>query len=293
MTLWGGRFQAPTDEHMRRFNDSISFDQRMYSADIQASMAYARALARTGLLTEEELDQLAAGLEQVHDEFTAGAFEFELGDEDIHTAVERRLGELVGPVAGKLHTGRSRNDQVATDLRLYMLTEIDGLQRALMQVQAAIVEKAEEQIEVVMPGYTHMQQAQPLLFSHWLMAFFWRFQRDQERLAEVMRRTSVSPLGAGALAGNPFGLNREQLATEMGFATISENSIDAVCDRDYLVEFLAWAALVQVHLSSLAEDLSHLVQPRIWLCPGGRGLCHRLQPDAPETQPRLPGTDAW
>ena len=255
MTLWGGRFQAPTDEHMRRFNDSISFDQRMYSADIQASKAYARALARTGLLTSEERDQLVAGLEQVHTEFTAGTFEPQLGDEDIHTAVERRLGELVGPVAGKLHTGRSRNDQVATDLRLYMLTEMDTLQQALAQVQAAIVEKAEEQIEVVMPGYTHMQQAQPLLFSHWLMAFFWRFQRDQERLTEVMRRTSVSPLGAGALAGNPFGLDRVQLAAELGFAAVSENSVDAVCDRDYLVEFLSWAALVQVHLSSLAEDL--------------------------------------
>jgi argininosuccinate lyase len=255
MTLWGGRFQAPTDEHMRRFNDSIAFDQRLYSADIQGSIAYASALARAGLLTDEERDRLVSGLGQVHAEFEAGTFEIQASDEDIHTAVERRLGELAGPVAGKLHTGRSRNDQVATDLRLYMLAEMGTLQQALAQVQIAIVEKAEEQLDTIMPGYTHMQQAQPLLFSHWLMAFFWKFQRDQERLRELTRRTSVSPLGAGALAGNPFGLDRSQLAAELGFAAVSENSVDAVCDRDHLVEFLAWAALLQVHLSSLAEDL--------------------------------------
>jgi argininosuccinate lyase len=255
MMLWGGRFEAPTDEHMRRFNDSIGFDIRLWLADIRASIAYAGALARAGLLTGEERDQLVTGLEQVHAEFEADAFEIQLGDEDIHTAVERRLGQLVGPVAGKLHTGRSRNDQVATDLRLYMMAEMGTLQQTLGQVQMAIVEKSEEQMAVVMPGYTHLQQAQPLLFSHWLMASFWKFQRDQERLGEIVRRTSVSPLGAGALAGNPFGLDRYQLATGLGFTAVSENSVDAVCDRDYLVEFLAWAALVQVHLSSLAEDL--------------------------------------
>ena len=177
------------------------------------------------------------------------------GDEDIHTAVERRLGELIGAVAGKLHTGRSRNDQVATDLRLYLLDEMAALEGALVELQAAIVDKAEAHLDVLMPGYTHLQQAQPLLFSHWLMSYFWKLQRDRERLSGIAGRCSVSPLGAGALAGNPLGIDRGALAAELGFAAVAQNSVDAVSDRDYVVEFLAWAALVQVHLSGLAEDL--------------------------------------
>ncbi|MGD2206403.1 MAG: argininosuccinate lyase, partial [Anaerolineae bacterium] len=200
-------------------------------------------------------DQLITGLKQVRAEFDTETFELRPGDEDIHTAVERRLGELVGPVAGKLHTGRSRNDQVSTDLRLHLLGEMDALCEALGQVQTAIIEKAETHLDAVMPGYTHLQQAQPLLFSHWLLSFFWKFQRDRERLVDVARRTSVLPLGAGALAGNPFPIDRQALAAELGFGAVSENSVDAVSDRDYVVEFLAWAALVQVHLSNLAEDL--------------------------------------
>jgi argininosuccinate lyase len=255
MTLWGGRFVAETDELMRRFGDSIGFDQRMYAADIQGSIAYAGALARVGLITAAEREQLISGLEQVRAEFDAGTFQIQPGDEDIHTAVERRLGELVGAVAGRLHTGRSRNDQVATDLRLYLLDEMASLQEALIELQGAIVEQAEAHLDAIMPGYTHLQQAQPLLFSHWLMSFFWKLQRDCERLADVARRTSVLPLGVGALAGNPFGLDRQALAAELGFAAVSENSVDAVSDRDYVVEFLAWGALVQIHLSGLAEDL--------------------------------------
>jgi argininosuccinate lyase len=255
MTLWGGRFEQATDELMRRFNDSIRFDQRLYRADIQGSLAYAAALARAGLISTEEHEQLIAGLERVRAGFDAGTFQIEPGDEDIHTAVERWLGEMVGPVAGKLHTGRSRNDQVATDLRLYLLGEMASLRKALAQLQTAIVEKAQAHLEIVMPGYTHLQQAQPLLFSHWLMSFFWKFQRDRVRLDGVLQRTSVLPLGAGALAGNPFDMDRQGLADDLGFADLAENSLDAVSDRDFAVEFLAWAALVQVHLSSLAEDL--------------------------------------
>jgi len=255
MTLWGGRFATETDEWIRRFNDSIGFDRRMYAADIRGSIAYAGALARAGLITTGERDQLVSGLEQVQAEFDAGTFQVQPGDEDIHTAVERRLGELVGPVAGKLHTGRSRNDQVTTDLRLYLLDEMASLREALVALQAAIIEKAKAHTDVIMPGYTHLQQAQPVLFSHWLMSFFWKFQRDRERLADVARRTSVLPLGSGALAGHPLGIDRQALAAELGFAAVSENSVDAVSDRDYVVEFLAWAVLVQVHLSCLAEDL--------------------------------------
>jgi len=255
MTLWGGRFQGETDELMRRFNDSIGFDRRLYAADIQGSIAYAGALARAGLISEGERDALVQGLKQVREEFDSGAFETAPGDEDIHTAVERRLGELIGEVAGKLHTGRSRNDQVATDLRLYLLDEIDQLEDGLLELQTAIVDTAEEHLDVLMPGYTHLQQAQPILLSHWLMSFFWKLERDRQRLEDVAQRTGVCPLGAGALAGNPFDVDRQALAEALGFETAAPNSIDAVNDRDYAVEFLAWAALTQVHLSNLAEDL--------------------------------------
>lgn len=255
MTLWGGRFTAAPAALLRRFNDSIGFDRQLYAADIQGSCAYARALTQAGLLTEDERAQLLAGLEQVRAEFEAGSFPFAPGDEDIHTAVERRLGELIGPVAGKLHTGRSRNDQVATDLRLYLLEQIAALQPALVALQTALVEQAESHLEVIMPGYTHLQPAQPILFSHWLLAFFWKFQRDRERLTGLTPRVAVLPLGAGALAGNPFPIDREALAAALGFQSVAPNSIDAVDDRDYVVEFLAWGALLQVHLSQLAENL--------------------------------------
>ena len=255
MTLWGGRFERATDETMRQFNDSITFDRQMYAADIRGSQAYARALAEAGLLSERERDDLIDGLAQVKAEFEAGEFKIQPGDEDIHTAVERRLGELVGEVAGKLHTGRSRNDQVATDLRLHLLGEIETLRAGLLSLQAAIVEKSEAEMDAILPGYTHLQQAQPILFGHWLMAFFWKFDRDRERLADLQKRVSACPLGSGALAGNPFPIDREALAADLGFERVCENSIDAVNDRDFVVECLSWAALTQVHLSNLAEDL--------------------------------------
>jgi argininosuccinate lyase len=255
MTLWGGRFGTETSERLRRFGDSISFDSRLYAADVRGSIAYASALERAGVITAQELQQLVDGLDQVLGEFERDTFEVQPGDEDIHTAVERRLGELIGPVAGKLHTGRSRNDQVATDLRLYLLDVMTALEQALVELQAAIVTKAEAHLDVLMPGYTHLQQAQPVLFGHWLMSYFWKLQRDRDRLSGVAERCSVSPLGAGALAGNPFPIDRGALAAELGFAAVAQNSIDAVSDRDYVVEFLSWAALVQVHLSGLAEDL--------------------------------------
>lgn len=255
MKLWGSRFEKGTDPHMEAFNASIQFDRRMWAADIRGSIAYARALERAGLVSAGERDALVRGLEEVAQEFESGEFTFFPSDEDIHTAVERRLRERVGPVADKLHTGRSRNDQVATDLRLYLMDEIPALRRHLRELQEAIVDRAEENLEVLMPGYTHLQHAQPVRFSHWLMSFFWAFARDQERLREIERRVSVLPLGAGALAGHALGIDRRYLADELGFGAICENSIDAVSDRDFVAEFLFWAALLQVHLSRLAEDL--------------------------------------
>ena len=255
MKLWGGRFDKATDSLLHQFNASLSFDVRLYNEDITGSIAWARGLARAGVLTEDETNEIVVGLDQVRAELANKTFVFHPADEDIHTAVERRLTELIGPVGGKLHTGRSRNDQVATDLRLYLLKEMAVLDQALVQLAGATIEKAEAHLKVIMPGYTHLQQAQPLLFSHWLMSFFWKFQRDRERLADMEKRASTLPLGAGALAGNPLGIDRRSLAAELNFATVAENSIDAVSDRDFIVEFLAWAALLQTHLSGLAEDL--------------------------------------
>ena len=255
MKLWGGRFEGTPDELMERFNASIGFDWRLWAADIEGSMAYAGALERAGLLTADERGWLIQGLEAVAREFEDGEFEIRPTDEDIHTAVERRLVELVGQVAGKLHTGRSRNDQVATDLRLYLMWEIPDLRQRLGELQKAILAKAEQHLEVIMPGYTHLQRAQPVLFSHWLMSFFWMLQRDRERLDDLKERVAVLPLGAGALAGHSLGIDRQFLAAELGFRALCENSMDAVSDRDFVAEFLFWGALVQTHLSRLAEDL--------------------------------------
>jgi argininosuccinate lyase len=240
---------------MRQFNDSLRFDLRLWAADLDGSVAYARALARAGVISEEEADSLQDGLAAIRVEFSQKRFEFKSGDEDIHTAVERRLGELTGDLAGKLHTGRSRNDQVATDTRLWLKQEIAQLREQIRGLQLVLISRAEEHIDVMMPGYTHLQQAQPVRLSHWLLSYGWMFQRDRERLDDLAVRVDVLPLGSGALSGNPFGLDRHFLAESLGFAAISANSMDAVSDRDYILEFLSWAAILQIHLSRLAEDL--------------------------------------
>jgi argininosuccinate lyase len=255
MSLWGGRFDEPSDADMRALQDSISFDQRMYRQDIRGSIAYAWASAAAGVITADEAEKLVAGLEKVLAEFEAGGFVFQLGDEDIHTAVERRLTEIVGAVGGKLHTGRSRNDQVATDFRLWVMDAISELRPYLHQLQAALCEIAEAHTETVMPGYTHVQPAQPTTAAHWLMSYFWMLARDDERLSDSRRRTSVSPLGAGALTGTPFAIDRAALAQALGFDSHSQNSLDAVSDRDFVAETLFAFALIGVHLSRLGEDI--------------------------------------
>ena len=253
--LWGGRFDGQMDQLMGEFQNSINFDQRLYRADIQGSRAYARALVHADLLTAQESDQIIDGLAQVLQEFESGAFQFSVSDEDIHTAVERRLSELIGPVAGKLHTGRSRNDQVATDTRLHMMDQIDRLAEQLIALQSAFVTQADAHPDILMPGYTHVQPAQPILFGHWLMSYFWMLQRDRDRLIDLRERTAILPLGASALAGNAFPIDCHALALDLGFDGIAENSLDAVSDRDFVAEFLFWASLLQTHLSRLAEDL--------------------------------------
>ncbi|HEX7588296.1 MAG TPA: argininosuccinate lyase [Anaerolineae bacterium] len=254
-SMWGGRFSKGIDEEFARLNASFSFDWRLYDVDIRGSIAYAKALARANIISTAESDTLIDGLERVKLEFDARTFDAKPSDEDIHTAIERRLGELVGAVAGKLHTGRSRNDQVATDTHLFVLAAIRATQAGVRNLQAAITEQAEKHLDILMPGYTHLQRAQPILFSHWLMAYFWMLERDHTRFADGAVRACASPLGAGALAGNALGIDREFLARELGFASVSENSIDAVSDRDFIAEFLFDAALLGVHLSRLGEDL--------------------------------------
>ncbi|MBZ0279727.1 MAG: argininosuccinate lyase [Anaerolineae bacterium] len=255
MALWGGRFSEPTDADLKALNDSIGFDKRMYKQDIAGSMAYARAIAQVGVLTDAEAETIIGGLQQVLAEFEAGTFALKPEDEDIHTAVERRLTELVGAVGGKLHTGRSRNDQVATDFRLWVkdaMSQIDALAEAL---QFVLIEQAEQHLETVMPGYTHLQPGQPITAAHWLMSFFWMLARDRERLADAYKRTSVSPLGSGALAGTPLAIDRAALAQELGFRSYSQNSLDGVSDRDFAAETLFVLALLGTHLSRLGEDI--------------------------------------
>lgn len=255
MTLWGGAFSAPTDADLRRLNDSLPFDQRLYAQDIRGSRAYARALAQAGVIERAEADAIIAGLDQVEAEFTSGTFAFAPGDEDIHTAVERRLTELIGQAGGKLHTGRSRNDQVATDFRLWVKDAVADLTVRLDQVQMALIATAETQVETVMPGYTHFQPAQPITAGHWLMSYFWMLERDQDRLRLARDHADRSPLGAGALAGTPFPVDRAALARDLGFSGVTANSLDAVSDRDFALDLVYACAVTGVHLSRLAEDI--------------------------------------
>lgn len=255
MSLWGGRFSAPSDDDLRQLNDSIDFDHVLYAEDIEGSMVYARALAEAAVITAEEAETLAAGLGQVLDEFDNDTFEFSPSDEDIHSAVERRLTELVGAVGGKLHTGRSRNDQVATDFRLWCMRCADDLAQELRMLQTELLQVAEQHVSTVMPGYTHLQPAQPITAGHWLMSFFWMLERDLDRLEAAKARMAECPLGSGAIAGNPFALDRESIAAELGFEAASPNSLDAVSDRDFVADLLYAIALCAAHLSRLAEDV--------------------------------------
>jgi len=255
MALWGGRFSEPTDDHLKALNDSIGFDKRLYKEDITGSIAYAHAIANAGIISPEECLAIVDGLKNVLAEFEAGTFDLKPGDEDIHTAVERRLTELVGSIGGKLHTGRSRNDQIATDFRLWVMSALKQIDTLLADLQVALVEKADQHTDTLMPGYTHLQPAQPIVAAHWLMSFFWMLTRDRERLSDAYRRVSISPLGSGPLAGIPFNVDREFLAAELGFVGLSQNSLDAVSDRDFVAELLFVIALTATHLSRLAEDV--------------------------------------
>ncbi len=254
-TPWGGRFQDGPDALMERFNASIGFDRKLLEVDLVGSIAYARALERAGIFDAGELAQIEEGLEQVRQEFSKPECVLPASLEDIHMAVEKRLTELVGPVGGKLHSGRSRNDQVCVDERLYLRSAILALKGRVRDLQGVLLASAEQHREVVLPGYTHLQQAQPVLFSHYALSLFWMLDRDWGRLGDAWQRADFLPLGSGALAGSTFAIDREFLASELGFSRISPNSIDAVSDRDFLLEILAALSILMMHLSRFCEDL--------------------------------------
>ena len=253
--LWGGRFAKATDTLVHQLNASFPFDVRLYDEDVSGSVAWAEGLVGAGVLTAEEAQTIQAGLEQVRQEFSEGRFVVAAGDEDIHTAVERRLTEIVGAVGGKLHTGRSRNDQVATDFRLWVMGAVEHLLGQVQGLQEALLAESEAHLHVRMPGYTHLQHAQPVTWGHWLLSHFWPLGRDGERLQQVGHAAATLPLGSGALAGTAYPVDRQALAQALGFARISQNSLDAVSDRDFVADFLYAAALLGIHLSRLAEQL--------------------------------------
>ena len=253
---WSGRFSGGADPAAEAFTASIGFDRRLWPYDLEGSAAWARAIRRAGLIGEDELAALLAGLEAVRAELLNGSFPFRPELEDIHMNVERRLIEVAGPVGGKLHTGRSRNDQIALDERLYLREVLRHVDDGLREAQQSLVRRAEEHVECWMPGYTHLQRAQPVLLAHHLLAYVFMLSRDRERFRECLGRVNVMPLGSAALAGTAFPIDREALARDLGFTAPSSNSMDAVADRDFVLEFLAHAAITGMHLSRLCADLT-------------------------------------
>ncbi|WP_035398936.1 argininosuccinate lyase [Exiguobacterium sp. OS-77] len=251
--LWGGRFTESASAQAEAFGASITFDQKLASVDLKGSLAHAQMLFEQGILAQDEWTQIEQGLKQL--ETTLADHSYTLADEDIHMNLERLLTEQIGPVAGKLHTARSRNDQVATDLHLWMEQHVEALTTALRELQLVITEQAEQHIETVMPGYTHLQRAQPISLAHHLLAYFWMFERDVERLTDNQKRIRKSPLGAGALAGTTFPINRFRSAELLGFESVYPNSLDAVSDRDFVIEYLGIASTVMMHLSRFCEEI--------------------------------------
>lgn len=255
MKLWGGRFTKPTNQLVEEYTASISFDQKMWRQDIVGSLAHVAMLGKCGILPMEEVRQIIAGLKKVKDKIERGQAEFLVAHEDVHMNIEKMLIEEIGPVGGKLHTGRSRNDQVALDMHLYLREKLMEIIQLAMYLQEALLEQASQHLDTVMPGYTHLQRAQPVLFGYHLMAYVSMLQRDIERMTETWKRVNVLPLGAGALAGTTFPIDRTFVAEMLQFDGIYQNSMDAVSDRDFIVEFLADASLLMTHLSRLCEEL--------------------------------------
>lgn len=255
--LWGGRFTGGLDPLMVKYNESIYFDRALYKQDIDGSIAFARANAKAGIISQDEFDQMEKGLRQVQREWETGSFVIVPGvDEDIHTANERRLGDIIGKqVVGKLHTGRSRNEQVVCDMRMWLRDELRKMEHHLCDFLNVVAARAEREIDLIMPGYTHLQRAQPIRWSHWLLSYGLAFASDLERLRQVIKRVNRNPMGCGALAGNPFNLDRDMITKELGFDGLLWNSMGSVADRDFVTETLQWGTMLMQHVSRWAEDL--------------------------------------
>jgi argininosuccinate lyase len=253
---WGGRFSQPTDELVEHFTASILFDRRLYDYDIQGSVAHCRMLAKCGIITDDEASVIMLALEEIKAEIEQDTFIFDVRWEDIHMHIERRLIEKIGPVGGKLHTARSRNDQIALDVRLYLRDEIRAILHDIRQLQRTLVDLAEAHLDVIMPGYTHLQRAQPIRLSHHLLAYDEMLERDHQRFTECLMRVNVLPLGAGALATTTYPIDRSYVARLLDFPALTENSLDAVSDRDFVIECCAHAALMMMHLSRLSQELT-------------------------------------
>ncbi|PLX70750.1 MAG: argininosuccinate lyase [Denitrovibrio sp.] len=287
--MWSGRFTLPTDKFVEEFNASVHFDNRFYKYDIKGSIAHAKMLAKQKIISDKDRDDIISGLEQVLTEIESGRFQWKTEDEDIHMAIEKRLTEIVGDAGKRLHTARSRNDQVAVDFRMYMKSEIIEIQALLAELLKAITEKADMDKETMMPGFTHLQTAQPILFAHWLMAYFQMLKRDFTRFEDCLHRMDYCPLGAGALAGTTFDIDRHFTAKELGFKAPTENSLDSVSDRDFAIEFLSAASICQMHMSRFSEELIiystsefDFIELSDDFCTGSSIMPQKKNPDMPE-----------
>ncbi len=287
--MWGGRFTEATDAFVAEFTASVQFDQRLYRQDIQGSIAHATMLASVGVLTNAERDDIIQGLTSILTDIEAGRFEWRVDLEDVHMNIEHRLTNMIGITGKKLHTGRSRNDQVATDIRLYLRDEIDQLMQLLAKLESGILTLASAHTDTIMPGFTHLQTAQPVTFGHHLLAWFEMLLRDGERLIDLRRRVNRLPLGSAALAGTTYPINREYTAQLLGFEAVCENSLDAVSDRDFAIEFTSTAALIMMHLSRISEELVlwtsaqfRFVQIPDRFCTGSSIMPQKKNPDVPE-----------
>ncbi|PRO66929.1 argininosuccinate lyase [Alkalicoccus urumqiensis] len=287
--LWGGRFTKPTNKIVEEETASIGFDYKLADQDIRGSRAHVRMLASSGIVTEEERDTILDGLSAVAEKLKAGKLTFSAENEDIHMNIEKFLIDEIGPVGGKLHTGRSRNDQVATDMHLYLRDHTEAVISLVEEVQKAIYTQAEQNVDTLIPGYTHLQRAQPVSFAHHLLTYFWMLDRDRGRLLDSLKRTNISPLGAGALAGTTFPIDRHQTAEELEFDRVYPNSMDAVSDRDFILEFMSAASIMMMHISRLSEELVlwssqefQFVELDDSFCTGSSIMPQKKNPDVPE-----------
>lgn len=287
--LWGGRFTKETNKLVEEFTASIEFDKELALEDIQGSMAHVQMLCDCGIIPKDDAKTIQHGLQVIQNKINAGEVKFSVVHEDIHMNIEKLLIDEIGPVGGKLHTGRSRNDQVATDMHLYLKKQTEEIISLLTDVQNSILLTSKENVQTILPGYTHLQRAQPVSFAHHLMAYFWMFERDKERLQDSLKRINWSPLGAGALAGTTFPIDRAQTASLLGFEKVYPNSMDAVSDRDFIVEFLSHASLIMTHISRLSEEMViwssqefQFIELDDSFCTGSSIMPQKKNPDVPE-----------